>query len=230
LAKKTSPSFRKIVLRLLVICAFYAVYLATLGESDMPPLQNGDLVFQSAWSGQTMAIALASNSVYIHTGVVADNGEGKYSVVEAGLHVQETPFHDWVQHGILRRFAVYRYKDLTPEQGGKIVATARTYIGIPYDFYFSPGKDAIYCSELDYLAYNESGVDLGKPEKIGTLNINNRYVKSIIEQRWKDYPACKGDENITFDQCYDRIMEGDIITPQAIANDPHLKKIFSNYP
>lgn len=226
--EKENRPFRKFLFRALIILVFYAGYLATLGEEDLPTLQNGDLIFQTSWTEQTLAIAMASNSVYIHTGIIADNGDGNYTVIHAARHVIESPLHDWIHSGILSRFAVYRYQNLTPEQAGKIVATARTYIGTPYDFYFSPGKDAIYCSELDYLAYNESGIDLGHPEKIGSLNINNRFVKEIIRQRWQEYPACKG-EAITFDQCYDRIMQGDITTPQSIASDQHLRKIFSNY-
>ena len=224
-----SPAFKKVLFRLAVVLAFYTLYLATLDETDMPPLQNGDIVFQTSWTDQTLAIALASTSLYIHTGIVADNGEGNYSVIEASRHVTETPFHIWVSRGILQRFSVYRYQSLTPEQGGKIVATARSYIGIPYDYYFSSGKDALYCSELDYLAFNESGIPLGHPEIIGTLHINNRFVKNIIEQRWQNYPACT-DPTITFEQCYTRIVAGTLVTPQSIANDPHLKKIFSNYP
>ncbi len=222
-------NFKKLLFRALVILALYCAYLSTLNEKDLPPLQNGDLVFQSSWTGQSLAIMMASLSIYIHTGVVSDNGNGDYSVIEAGRHVTETPLHTWISRGIFQRFAVYRYTGLTAKKGGKIVATARTLIGLPYDFYFSPGKDAIYCSELDYLAYNESGVPLSSPEKIGSLFINNRYVKSIIEERWQNYPACK-EAGITFEQCYARIMEGDIVTPQRIANDPHLVKIFSNYP
>ncbi|MBY0406870.1 MAG: hypothetical protein K2Q01_04205 [Rickettsiales bacterium] len=226
---KTHLSFRRPLSILLVIVALYAAYLAALSEKDLPPLQNGDLIFQTTWTNQSIAIALASASWYIHTGVVADNGNGNYTVVQAGLHVTETPLSEWIDQGIFRRFTVYRYEGLTPEQGGTIVHAARQYIGLPYDFYFTFGKDAIYCSELDYRAYHDAGVSLATPERIGSLYINNRFVRSVIEQRWKNYPACAS-PHITFEECYDRIMDGELVTPQAVANDTRLRRIFSNYP
>ena len=214
---------------LALIIAAYAGYLSTLDEKDLPPLQNGDLIFQTTWTSQSLAIAFASASPYIHTGIVAVNESGQYSVVQAGLHVTETPLSEWIDQGILRRFTIYRYEGLTPEQGRNIVQQARKYSGLPYDFYFTFSPEAIYCSELNYRAYNESGVPLATPQKIGTLYINNRFVRSVIEQRWQQYPACQT-PGITFDDCYERIMQSDIVTPQAVANDPHLTRLFTNYP
>ena len=223
-------AFKNFLLRAAIILALYGVYLATLNEKDIPILHNGDIVFQTTWNDQTLAIAMASHSSYIHTGIIADNGNGKYTVIEAGKNVTEIPFDTWVQRGTWKRFTIYRYQNLTPEQAGRIVATARFNMGISYDYYFSAGKEALYCSELVYLAFNESGIELGGMQKIGDLSINNRYAKSIIEQRWKNYPACKTQDDISFEQCYARIIQGNIITPRSIADDPHLKKIFSNYP
>lgn len=219
---------KRILLAMVFACAAYITFLSIWDENYLPDMENGDLVFQTSWTDQSIAIMLASGSLYIHTGVVSKNGD-EYTVIEAARQVTETPMKEWVRRGILKRFSVYHYKGLTPEQGSQIVEAARRYIGKPYDFYFYPGTDAIYCSELDYLAYNDSGVPLGTPEKIGSLNINNPFVKKIIEQRWRDYPACKG-ADITFESCYSRIMEGDLVTPGNIASDPHLEKIYSNYP
>ncbi|NBO17985.1 MAG: peptidoglycan peptidase [Proteobacteria bacterium] len=208
----------------------YAAYLATLGVEDLPPLHDGDIVFQSSWTGlPSLAIGFASTSWYIHTGIVHVNENGETIVIEAARQVSEIPLREWVERGILRRFSAYRYNGLTPEQGKSIVAAARKYMGLPYDHYFSFGKDAIYCSELEYYAFNESGVPLAQPEKIGSLNINNRFVKQLIEQRWQNYPACKG-QDISFEECYARIMDGELITPASIARDTRLTLIFNNYP
>jgi hypothetical protein len=219
---------KKITLTLLIILALYAGYLSTLGESSLPPLNDGDLIFQTSLTDQSIAIALSSLSLYIHTGVIHKSGNAT-SVVEAALHVTETPLHTWINRGVLQRFSVYRYKGLTPVQGAHIVTAAQEYIGRPYDFYFSFDNDAIYCSELDYLAFRDSGISLVTPEKIGDLYVNNRFVKKIIEQRWHNYPACQG-KNLTFDQCYDQIMAGQIVTPATIAHALNMELIFSNYP
>lgn len=221
---------KRFLLAALVFLLGYFAYLATLGVEDLPPLRDGDLVFQTSWTGlPTLAIGAASASLYIHTGIVHVNGQGQPMVIEAARQVSEIPLSEWVNRGILTRFSAFRYDGLTPEQGRAVVESARKYLGLPYDHYFSFSKDAIYCSELEYYAFNESGVPLSKPQKIGSLNINNRFVKQLIEQRWQQYPACKG-EDITFEQCYARIMDGELITPHHITEDPRLTRIFSNYP
>ena len=221
---------KNLLLALCVSLGIYAAYLNTHGVDDLPPLQNGDLVFQTSWTGlPTMAIGFASASLYIHTGIVHVPENGEPIVIEAARTVSEIPLREWVDRGILGRFSAFRYNGLTPEQGSKIIETARTYLGLPYDHLFSFGKDAIYCSELEYYAFNESGVPLSEPEKIGDLHINNRFVKQLIEQRWQRYPACAG-QDLTFEQCYTRIMEGQLVTPAHIARDPKLTLLFSNYP
>ncbi len=213
-----------------LLCALlaYGIYLSTLDESSMPPLKDGDLIFQTTLNSQTMAIALASGSVYIHTGIIKNTPQGP-QVIHAARQVTHWPLSQWISGGVLKRFAVYRYKGLSDEQGKQVVAAAEKYNGRPYDFYFSFSNDSIYCSELDYLSFNDAKLPLGGAQKIGSLNINNRFVKHIIEQRWQQYPACAG-KGYDFETCYNVIMEGELVTPSSIAHDPHLELIFSNYP
>src|SRR5437016_4008715 len=105
----------KFILLLLVVDAIYA---ASQNESTIPSLQNGDLVFQTTWTNQTLATMAASYSLYTHTGIIKETAEGPL-VIEAGKVVRETKLHDWINGGIAHRFAVYRYEGLTPEQGQK---------------------------------------------------------------------------------------------------------------
>lgn len=213
---------------LLIIIGSYSGYLYTLDESKLPPLKNGDLIFQTTAMPGAMAIGLASLSPYIHTGIIKMTDKGA-SVVHAADVVLETPLSEWIDSGVLQRFSVYRHKTLTPEQAEDILEVAKTYYGKPYDHYFSFDNDSIYCSELEHLAFNAVGVSVGKVEKIGSLNINNQFAKKLIEQRWQKYPACVG-KGYTFEGCYDVMMKQELITPASIARDANVERIFTNYP
>lgn len=225
--RKTLRLLSRLLLALILFTFGYGFILSLIPDR-IPPLQNGDLVFQTTRTSQSMAIAFASLSPYIHTGIVRKQGD-QLTVIEAANPVQETPLETWLSRGMFHRYSIYRYKDLTHEQGDKVVASALKYLGKPYDFYFTFDTEAIYCSELDYLAFKENDIPLAAPEKIGSLYVNNRFVKKVIEQRWQNYPACKG-KDFTFEQCYDVMMEGELVTPAAIARDPHLELLYSNYP
>jgi len=202
--------------------------VADKGEKDLPPLKNGDIIFQTTLNDQTLAIGLASDSIYIHTGIIKHTDQG-YVVIHAAQRVIESTLSNWIKGGTLQRFSIYRYKGLSDAQAARVIEAAKKYYGKPYDFYFSFDNDSIYCSELDYLSFKDAGVPLGTVEKIGSLNVNNRFVKKIIEQRWQQYPACLG-KGFDFDACYKTIMEGELITPASIARDPHMELIFTNYP
>lgn len=220
---------QRIAYGLLVLLCAYAGYLATLDESDLPPLKDGDLIFQTTWVPDvTPAIALASDSWYIHTGIIRQGDDGPL-VIHAAQTVSETPLSEWIAAGMLGRFAVYRYNDLTPNKAAAVLEAAKTYYGRPYDHYFSFDNEAMYCSELEYLAFHDAGLPLGRLEKTGTLHINNRFVRGLIEQRWQHYPACLN-KGYDFERCYQAIMEGKLITPASIAHDSHVTRIFSNYP
>jgi hypothetical protein len=214
----------------LLLCGLsiiYGAYLSTRDMSDLPPLQNGDLIFQTSWTDQSIAIGLATGSLYIHTGIIKENGDG-FSVIDAGRVVRETPLKSWIEGGILKRFSVYRYRGLSKDKAAAIITAAESHYGKPYDHYFSFDNEAIYCSELPYLAFKAAGLNLGEAEKIGSLYINNTFVKKLIEQRWERYPACQGKE-LSFEQCYGVIMSQPLISPESLAADKNLERIFTNY-
>src|SRR5262245_55801162 len=136
---------KKILLILLLAFAGYVAYLSTLGESKLPPLHDGDVVFQTTWTGEpTLAIGMASLSFYIHTGILKQTHEG-WVVIQAANVVRETPLTQWIDQGIWRRFSVYRDKSLTPEQAAHVLDAAKHYYGRAYDHYFSFDNKEIYC-------------------------------------------------------------------------------------
>jgi hypothetical protein len=101
--------------------------------------------------------------------------------------------------------------------------------GQPYNKFFAFEDKGIYCSELPYLAYKEAGISIGTLQKIGELHVDNMAVRKLIEQRWRDYPACKT-QQMDFDECRRHVLDQELVTPRSIAKDPQLKEIYSNYP
>jgi permuted papain-like amidase YaeF/Yiix C92 family enzyme len=213
----------------LVVCLGLAAGALYAGQDqDYPPLLDGDLVFQTSTNSQAIPILVATAHPFTHTGLIAHDG-GNIVVIEAGRTVTATSLANWVRRGLLRRVAIYRDANLTAEQRAKIVAAAKNLYGRPYDIFFSFNNDAIYCSELAYLAYKEVGIEIGTIQKVSELNFDNRFVKKLIQQRWQRDPECTS-RHYDFEQCYDLILHQDLVTPVSIANDGQFERIYSNYP
>ena len=221
---------KRLVLVSFSVLLFFVVgaYYATTAEVTFPPLKDGDLIFQTSTSSQSSAIFVATGNSYTHMGIIKKGASGTV-VVEATQVVKETPLNDWVNRGLLNRVAVYRDEELTDEQSRVILGAAEKYYGRPYDIFFSFNNQAIYCSELPYLAFGEAGISIGQVQKVSELNFDNILVKKIIEQRWQRDEECTA-KNYGFEQCFDHILEQSVVTPASIANDKRFVKVFSNYP
>ncbi len=216
-----------IVAAILCACLVAGTLYATAG-GDYPPLKDGDLIFQTSTSNQSSAIIFATGSTFSHMGIIK-NDHGTITVIEAAEKVKETPLKAWVSRGLLKRIAIYRDQRLTPEMAQRLISYSRTLYGKPYDLFFSFNNDAIYCSELPYLAYKTVGMEIGKVQKISELNIDNMLVRKLVQSRWKRDSECT-ESGYDFDQCYRYILNQSLVTPVSIANDPNLKMIYSNYP
>ena len=214
-------------LTILLFFAAGALY-ATTAEVEFPPLKNGDLIFQTSTSSQSSAIFVATGNSYTHMGIIKSGPSG-FVVIEAAGVVKETPLRDWVNRGLLNRVAVYRDETLTNEQSQIILSSAEKYYGRGYDIFFSFNNQAIYCSELPYLAFGAAGIPIGRVQKVSDLNFDNALVKKIIEQRWQRHEECTA-KNYDFEQCYDHILKQSLVTPASIAEDKQFARIFSNYP
>ncbi|MBB3568278.1 YiiX/YebB-like N1pC/P60 family cysteine hydrolase [Rhizobium sp. BK491] len=218
---------KPIAAAILCVCLVAGTLYATAG-GNYPPLKDGDLIFQTSTSDQSSAIIFATGSAFSHMGIIK-NEHGVITVIEAAAKVRETPLHAWVNRGLLKRVAIYRDQRLTPEIARQLLSYSSTLYGKPYDLFFSFNNDAIYCSELPYLAYKAVGMEIGKVQKISELNINNMLVRKLVQSRWKRDSECT-ERDFDFDQCYRYILNQSLVTPVSIANDPSLKMIYSNYP
>jgi hypothetical protein len=193
-----------------------------------PEFREGDVIFQTSRSQQSRAILVASRSLFTHMGIVKRAGDG-WVVVEAVGPVKETPLGEWIARGKYGRYALYRPKVFSVEQAATVFATASRLYGRPYDIYFSFDNEAIYCSELIRLAFEEAGIELGERQKVGDLLISAGIVRRLIASRAGSDAECKV-LGLTGDACIDHIAGRELVTPVSVARDPDLTKIYSNYP
>lgn len=197
---------------------------------DIPPLRTGDIVFQESGSTQTKAIALASRSLYTHTGLVELDASGKAWIVEAVSSVRATPLDEWIERGTAGRITIKRVRGLGESDATKVLKAAHVYDGRPYDFFFHDDKETIYCSELVRRAFEEgAGIEVGKVQKVRELDIDNAAARRIIEARWRKHPLCTQAAAADFESCYTIILDQTLVTPAAIARDAQLEAVFSNF-
>jgi hypothetical protein len=230
---KKFRKFARLSIGLFVASAliFYGwLSFTAVSAKDLPPLQNGDLVFQTSQSSQSLAILAASHSAYTHMGIIQLDAEGHPFVVEATGPVKTGPLQDWIKKGVGGRIAIKRMKALPGESAAKILAAAHVYDGLPYDKFFLSAKNEIYCSELVSLAFKEGAeITLGRSQKVKDLAIDNFAVRNIMQKRWRAYPLCQPNESYNFESCFKIILEQELVTPASIAVDVKLEPVYSNF-
>lgn len=204
--------------------------LTAVTAADLPPLKNGDIVFQDSGSGQGLAIMFASGSVYTHMGLIELDVHGRPYVIEAVGPVRRIPLDRWITNGTGGRITIKRLKGLTDEDALSAVRRANFYNGRPYDIFFLDSRDAIYCSELVQAAYKEgAGIEVGVIEKVRDLKFDNAASRGLIEARWHRHPLCQAKGAATFEACYQLILEQTLVTPASIARDKRMETIYSNF-
>lgn len=212
------------------LLALTGIGLTLAPAEDLPPLKTGDIVFQKTNTNASDAIMLASDTLYTHVGIVEVGKSGEPLVIEAVGPVQVVPLADWIGKGEGSKVTVKRIKNLGDEQAKEAVASARRYLGRPYDHFFYESRDQIYCSELVHLAFKDGpGIRVGREEKVGELNIDTGAAQKLIRQRWKAHPLCKERSAKSFDACYRLILEQTLVTPASIARDPQMELVFTSF-
>ncbi len=193
----------------------------------LPTWQEGDLFFVQDKNPQSEAVRLASDSPYTHTGILSLTPRGPV-VIEAVGPVKETPLKAFLARSHQGHFAAYRVRGLSQAKALQATAEARRYLGRPYDPYFRPDTEAIYCSELLALAFEKVGIRLGHSDSLGKLVGRNPIVYGLFLSRWKTHPDCqKANETIT--TCWTRVEQQPILTPASIAEDQQLDLLYSNF-
>lgn len=215
---------------LTALVAVVGLGLTLAPAEDLPPLKTGDIVFQKTITSASDAIMLASGTQYTHVGIVEVDKAGRPQVIEAVGPVQKIPLDDWIKKGDGDRITVKRVKGLSEAQAGEAVASARRYMGRPYDHYFYETRDQIYCSELVYAAFKDGpDITVGKEEKVRDLNIDTGAAQKLIQQRWKSHPLCKAKGAKNFKACYALILDQTLVTPASIARDPQMELVYTSF-
>jgi len=174
--------------------------------------QEGDVIFQSLPHTDLVdAIEGITHSPYSHCGVVVRNKKGKWLVIESIFDVHGTPLFLWEMRGRGGNFAAYRldakYTPLIPEFKKNLLS----YRGHPYDFDYDMTNThgAVYCSDLVYLAFNQTtGEKMGTLEKLGDLD-------------WKPYK-----QFILSEQNGALPLDRAMITPASLARAPQLHEVY----
>jgi hypothetical protein len=167
---------RLTVLVLLVLCA---------PATAAPALQDGDLIFHTSRSTQSVAIQRATRSPFSHVGIVFIR-DGRPFVFEAIATVRFTPLDRWIARGEGGRYVVRRLRQpLTVAQAQRLRSSAARYAGKPYDLYFEWSDERIYCSELVWKMYRHAlGIELGQRQKLREFNLSDRVVQAKMRERY----------------------------------------------
>lgn len=173
-------------------------------------LQEGDIIFQTSKSRQSMAIQVATNSKYSHMGIIYEN-DGSFFVYEAVQPVKLTPLKAWINRGENGHYVVKRLKNadrvLTDATLTKMKQIGEQFNGKAYDIYFEWSDDKIYCSELVWKMYKQSvGIEIGQLEQLSDFDLTKEIVQSKIKERYGD--------NIPMDE--------KVISPAAMFNSDKL--------
>lgn len=173
------------MLRILV-----ALLLASCAPSlsAAPALKDGDIVFQTSRSSQSVAVQRATGSNYSHMGMVVHR-DGKPYVFEAIATVRYTPLDQWIARGVGHHFVAKRLRDAETLLSATALLRLRTaagqFAGRPYDLFFGWGDDRIYCSELVWKTYDRGlGIQIGDIQKIRDFNLTDPAVKAKMRERY----------------------------------------------
>lgn len=161
---------------------------ACSAKGTLPAVKDGDVIFHTSRSSQSVAIQLATGSKYSHMGLIVHR-KGRPFVFEAISTVQFTPLDRWIRRGTGAHFVVKRLRNadtlLTPKALDKLRSAAGRFAGRPYDLTFGWSDDRIYCSELVWKAYDRAlGLQLGHLQKVRDFDLSDPAVRARMRERY----------------------------------------------
>lgn len=179
-------------------------------------VQDGDIIFQTSQSAQSIAIQLATHSPYSHCGIIFKK-DSNYFVFEAVQPIKQTPLDKWIAKGKDEHYVIKRLKNsmevLNPIVIQKLKEIGNSFNGKSYDIYFDWSDERMYCSELIWKMYQRAtGIEIGKLEKLGDFDLSNEAVKQKLKERYGD--------NIPLNEI--------VISPANIYNSDLLRTIKAN--
>jgi uncharacterized protein YycO len=177
------------MLKKFILC-FGIVLLAIYGcgNSSIDQVRDGDIIFQTSRSAQSIVIQKATHSKYSHMGIIFMR-EGKPYVYEANKTVQYTPLKEWIARGEGGHYVVKRLRDadliLTSDALAKLRKVAEPFRGKPYDLTFEWSDSRIYCSELVWKIYDRGmGIQIGHLQKLRDFDLSDPTVQAKMKERY----------------------------------------------
>jgi hypothetical protein len=173
---------------------FFSLLLLTIswcGYTLADQLFDGDIIFHTSRSAQSIAIQKATHSKYSHMGIIFLR-DGKPYVYEAIKTVQYTPLKEWVARGEGGHYVIKRLVNadrvLTPQAVTKLRQSATRFQGKPYDLTFEWSDNRMYCSELVWKIYDRGlGLHLGLLQKLRDFDLSDPVVKSKMKERYGNH-------------------------------------------
>ncbi len=174
------------ILVLLLLVLLHGVAAAGAGPASL--LRDGDLIFQTSRSSQSLAIQRATGSPYSHMGIIFFR-KGIPLVFEAVGTVRYTPLAQWIARGEGGHFVVKRLivagGVLDSASVEKLRKQARRFEGRPYDPFFEWSDERIYCSELVWKIYERAlGVRIGALRRMKDFRLDDPAVRARLRERF----------------------------------------------
>lgn len=169
-------------------CVGLFVVLLTGGKAGAAQLRDGDIIFQTSRSAQSLAIQQATHSPYSHVGMIFLR-DGQPYVFEAIGPVRYTSLPQWIARGDGGHYVVKRLRDaerlLTPAALQKLRRVASEFTGKPYDLTFEWSDARIYCSELVWKVYERGlGLRIGKLQRLREFDLSPPAVRAKMRERY----------------------------------------------
>ena len=170
------------------VIAFLVLLFHTPLAACASPLQDGDIIFHTSRSSQSLAIQNATHSPYSHMGIIFIR-RGEATVYEAIDRVQYTPLARWTARGDGAHYVVKRLREadrlLTPPALARLRRAADQFLGKPYDLTFEWSDERIYCSELVWKIYDRAlGVRIGRTQPLRDFDLTDPAVMAKMRQRY----------------------------------------------
>jgi len=162
--------------------------LGACNQVDAAQLRDGDIIFHTSRSAQSVAIQKATGSKYSHMGIIFFR-DGQPYVFEAIRTVQYTPLQQWIARGDGGHYVVKRLRDadrlLTPAAIKKLRQAASQFAGKPYDLIFEWSDSRIYCSELVWKIYQRGlGLQIGELQRLKAFDLSHPAVQAKMRERY----------------------------------------------
>ncbi|MBR1577777.1 MAG: hypothetical protein IJ653_04240 [Bacteroidales bacterium] len=191
-------------------------------------LKTGDLIFvgiPADYRLDTLSMDAAITAAtggdkglnLIHAAIAEVDKEGRAWIIDATIkhgvdrHPLDTFLRDFtLRDGSYPVFEVMRLRDGRRAQPS--VENAKRFLGLPYDIYFLPENEALYCTELIYSSYRQKD---GKP------------IFTAAPMNFKD---ADGNFPVYWQQLFERLgqpIPQDVpgTNPQAMSKEPALRPV-----